>query len=1055
MKKFTLFILLLIAFFNFTNAAPISPNTAKTVGLNFLKNQVTLANTPNISLSLSYTLGSKANNGLAKTSEVNYLYVFNINETPGFVIVAGDDKVIPILGYSDASTFNATNIPSNVQKWLDGYKAEMQYIFANNIEQTTSIAAEWNTLLNNNSSNKLGKKTGVSPLLQTNWDQSPYYNALCPLDNASSQRTVTGCVATAMAQVMKYWNYPTIGTGFHSYSHPNYGLQSANFGTTTYNWSSMPNSISSNNTAIATLMYHCGVSVDMNYDIAANGGSGAYVITNASPVTNCSEYALENYFGYSTALQGIERDNYTETNWINVMKAELNASRPVLYAGFGSGGGHCFVNDGYDNNNFFHFNWGWSGSYNGYFSINALNPGGVGTGGGSGGFNSGHQAIIGIQPPSSNPQPTNLDLSVSVTTSATSINYGASFTVTTNVTNKGTANFLGTYGAAIFDQNNVFVEFVDSLQETIGLPPNYTYSNNLTFTYPGSYTLLPGAYKAYIFYKTATTNWQQIVATNSSIAVYADFNIVYANTIEMYSNMAVTPTSLVQGQAGSVNLNLVNKGSSNFIGEYKVALFNLDGTFAENIAIISENNGLPVNYAYASPYVTFSSSNIQSPPGTYLLAVQFKESTASNFSLVGSSFYQNPIKVTVLEAPNLADAYEVNNTLAQAYALPVNFTNNTATVATTGSNCHVGNDYDYYKIVLPTGTYNYTVSARLQDLNSSNNSQTYTLDALFSYSPDGTLWSDAFDDVLPNNIQVNGGGTLYFKVSPYFTGATGTYLLDINITRNQVLSSQKDITGFSVTGMVGGAIINNTNNTVEITVNSSTNITSLIPTISVSNFASINPNSGVAQNFTNPVNYIVTAQDNTTKTWTVTVTKIAASAQKDITGFNVPGMIGGAIINTTNNTVTAVVSANTDITSLIPTISVSNFASINPNSGVPQNFTNPVNYVVTAQDNTTKNWTVTVTKFGGTAINEIPNAAQIKVYPNPSREIVNIDLGLFSAPITEIVLTNLQGKKLNAVFQLVGNNNYQINVSNLAEGVYIVQLNTEAGIVSKKLTVSK
>jgi hypothetical protein len=221
--------------------------------------------------------------------------------------------------------------------------------------------------------------TAVSPLVQTKWDQSPYYNNLCPYDNSKGERTVTGCVATAMAQVMNYWEYPKKGTGFHSYNHSKYGTLNANFGSTTYDWANMPNELTSSSStvqknAVATLMYHCGVSVDMDYNVSSEGGSGAYVISSRSPVTHCTEYALKTYFGYKTSIQGVQKADYTTTNWKNLLKAELDASRPIVYAGFGDGG-HCFVCDGYDNNDYFHFNWGWGGLYDGYFALNALIPG--------------------------------------------------------------------------------------------------------------------------------------------------------------------------------------------------------------------------------------------------------------------------------------------------------------------------------------------------------------------------------------------------------------------------------------------------------------------------------------------------------------------------------------------------------------------------------------------------------------------------------------------------------------------------------------------------------
>jgi hypothetical protein len=195
-----------------------------------------------------------------------------------------------------------------------------------------------------------------------------------------------------MTQIMKYWNWPAQGSGSHAYTHPDYGMQSANFGSTTYQWNSMPNTIGAANNAVATLTYHAGVAVEMNY---GPSGSGAYVTDAMS--SQSAESALRNYFEYDQNLQGIQRSG--TSGWISTLKTELNESRPVLYAGFGSGGGHAWVADGYDKNSFFHINWGWGGSSDGYFAVDAMNPPSLGAGGGSGGFNNGQHAIIGIKPP--------------------------------------------------------------------------------------------------------------------------------------------------------------------------------------------------------------------------------------------------------------------------------------------------------------------------------------------------------------------------------------------------------------------------------------------------------------------------------------------------------------------------------------------------------------------------------------------------------------------------------------------------------------------------------
>ena len=247
--------------------------------------------------------------------------------------------------------------------------------------------------------------------------------------------------------------------------------------------------------------------------------------------------------------------------------------------------------------------------------------------------------------------------------------------------------------------------------------------------------------------------------------------------------MVLTPgTTFTKGQSASVNFNIVNDGNSTFYGQYQVNLYELDGSFVQTINTINENNGLPSGYTYQSPYITLNTTAITADPGTYLLAVVHKPNGSSNWQLTGSTYHQNPIKITVQLPAIQPDQYEVNNTISQAYTLPITFSGNTATRNTIGSNCHLGSDYDYYKINLPAG-YTYTITPRLHDSYNSGNGNTYSLDALFSYSTDGNTWSDAYDDVIGGSINASGGTTIYFHVSPYFTGETGTYLLDMTITR--------------------------------------------------------------------------------------------------------------------------------------------------------------------------------------------------------------------------------------------------------------------------------
>ena len=779
MKKIITLLCLAICLQAFSKS--IDEPSAKLVGQNFLSKRTSATKfKTGVSLELAKTESSKARSDNSYLKGTVYFYVFNVSNGEGFVIVSGDDRTEPILAYSDEVDFNPSNIAPQTQKWLQSYRDEIRNIVFNNISATPEISKEWQLLIEGKTSEKsFGKKNGgVTPLIQTKWDQSPYYNALCPYDNQASQRTVSGCVATAMAQVMKFWNYPQTGSGFHSYNHSKYGTLSADFSSTNYLWTSMPNSVTSNNTAVATLMYHCGVSVDMNYDIASRGGSGAYVInTTSTPI--CAEYSFETHFGYKNSLQGISKSNYTNTQWLNVMKSELDAGRPVLYAGFGSGGGHAFVCDGYDDNNFLHFNWGWSGQYDGYFSVNALNPGGVGTGGGTGGFNSGHQAIIGIEPPAGS-QTFDLNITEDVTESSTNIYYGNSFTITTNIENEGNNTFNGDLCAGVFDADNIFIDYVQ-IKTGISLPGGYTFQNDLVFSSPGNLNILPGdGYKVYIFYRPTGGQWKRIFASGWFTDDNTTINIKNPNDIEMYSTMVATPTTFIKGQAASVNLDVLNDGSTTFIGILDLSLYDLEGNF---ISLIQQmpNINMPPNTHYTNG-LTFSTTALNVPAGTYLMALQLKKTGASGFELVGSTYYQNPIKVTVSEPPFSPDPYENNNTLAQAHNFTLNFSNNTATKVTSSSNFHVGNDYDYYKISLPQG-YTYSINSRIHDSYNSGNGQTYSADALFSYSLDGSSWSDAFDDVTDGPITTNGGKTIHFLVSPYFTGEMGTYLLDIQVSR--------------------------------------------------------------------------------------------------------------------------------------------------------------------------------------------------------------------------------------------------------------------------------
>ena len=812
MKKTITLFALVLSFCTTSFAKNVNLATAQNAAQTFYTTQAVTSqalNKQHISLSLAYQFSAAPNNATAKTAADNLYYVFNVNANDGFVIISGDDVVLPILGYSNKGSYSTTNHSPAFKKWMENYKNQILYAKANSITATQEIKARWDELLNpqNNNTNQRtkGAKT-VTPLVQTTWDQgngSGYYNDACPADatlpdaNNNSSHCVTGCPATAMGQILKYWNYPTMGSGFHSYNATTYGTLSANFGGTTYNWANMPNNVSSTNADVAQLMFHIGVAVEMNY---TPDESGAYVIVATSPnaTANC-EYAYKTYFGYDpTTLQGLQRSNYSDAAWKALLKTELDANRPVQYDGFGTQGGHTFVCDGYDINDNFHMNWGWSGTDDGFYDLNALNPAVLGAGGGAGGFNSNQEAVIGIKPLTIIPTNSTIDLYSTITVTPNPIGFAQAFTVNADVINNGTGSFVGSFAAALFTTSGTFINFVQ-IDSTGGTPlaPGYHYTGGLTFSSNGMLTV-PGNYLMGIYFKPSGGNWTLAGSGTFTNPVSVTIAGPY-NAINLYSAITPSSTDFVQGAAASVNVNIINSGTLTYTGAYSADLYDLNGNFVQNIGQYSETAGLPAGNTYNTA-LTFGPITITANPGTYILAISEYDNTASTWYLAGTTYFTNPVNINVVAPAIQPDMYEVNNTEQTAYNFPLSFVSDYAHIITTGSNIHVGSDIDYYQVNLPAG-YNYTITTRANDSYSSADGNTYTDDVLWSYDT-GSGFGTTYDDVMPGNIIINGAGNVVFQVASYNAGTTGTYVLDIQINR--------------VATALGISEVNNTNNLFRI-----------------------------------------------------------------------------------------------------------------------------------------------------------------------------------------------------------------------------------------------
>lgn len=369
----------------------------------------------------------------AATASENQYYVYENANGEGWVMVAANDVVSPILAYSNTGTFRTDNQPVNVRSWLGKYDKFITKIEADGAAQDEEVAAEWSAL--KKGVRKAKGDAVVGPLIKTTWDQDDPYWKYTP--GSGSKKAYTGCVATAMAQVMNYWQWPKKGTGSRTYQpiqlvyddegYPTgetyilyQGELTANFGETTYDWDNMLNKYTSSATtaqkdAVATLMYHCGVATDMMYGSDDEGGSGTYTVNYgdwdwADDEGDCAQNALANFFGYKkSTLTGYMRDGneqggvkyydkWTDAAWTAMIKEELDKKHPIMYGGASDEGGHSFICDGYDDSNYFHFNWGWSGSNDGYYKLSSLKPGSGGAGGGGYDFSEDQDVLIGIVP---------------------------------------------------------------------------------------------------------------------------------------------------------------------------------------------------------------------------------------------------------------------------------------------------------------------------------------------------------------------------------------------------------------------------------------------------------------------------------------------------------------------------------------------------------------------------------------------------------------------------------------------------------------------------------
>ena len=377
MKK-TLFLLLILTVMAKISAQPVGIDKAQAIAKKYIG-----INEPQMA---HYALTASPEFIYTDDCGTPVMYAFNIGNI-GFILVGANESFSPIVGYSFNGTFDSNRLPDNLKAWLNGYVEDVCAIknsetkAADILAAQTVFRAEWQALEYNDAAfySFKGSKN-VNALVETHWDQGTGYNNYCPIYNGS--HCVTGCVATAMAQIIRYHRYPNIGYSSHTYQHATYGTLSANFDSTYYDYTLMPNTINyyssaAQQNAVSLLCYHCGISVNMNYQNPQHtSGSGAH----SESVPNALLY-----FGYANSFYLNKNGN--NDIWDSLLRHDLDLARPVYYSGSNSEGGHAFVCDGYKSNGQYHFNFGWGGYGDGFYTLSSVN-----------GYSSSQGAVFNIVP---------------------------------------------------------------------------------------------------------------------------------------------------------------------------------------------------------------------------------------------------------------------------------------------------------------------------------------------------------------------------------------------------------------------------------------------------------------------------------------------------------------------------------------------------------------------------------------------------------------------------------------------------------------------------------
>ncbi|MBO4282797.1 MAG: C10 family peptidase [Bacteroidales bacterium] len=466
MKTLRLFLISLLCFSGMyvSLGSPVDTGAARTVACHFIRTRPGCSDIRPQDMKLAFTSAQ------LDGSRENGFYAFTFGEH-GFVIVSADDRAMPILAYSTTSSLHRESMPAPAHILLKDYQTRIQEEASQPQQSRPEVAAQWEMLASDQPILVQKAAQSVEPLIKTTWNQSPYYNKYCPYDNEMHSIAVTGCTATAMAQIIRYWEWPKNGYGTCAYTHFKYGYLKADYGTANYNYSNMPVALDQYSSltevdAVARLMADCGTGVAMDYSPT---GSGAWVLESVGKEYS-AEHVLRKYYGY-VLTEGTYK-YLNGSTWLKRVKNDLDNGRPLLFcASKLKEGGHAFICDGYDDQGLFHFNWGWGGRHDGFYLMDSAY-----------GFNIYQAAIFGLMPPTKL-NSYHLVLFSDITASSDTISCGEAFTVRVNVENNGNLPFFGNFRMVL---QNTQTEEIVAVFDTIScknqaLAGSSSFSSPLTF----------------------------------------------------------------------------------------------------------------------------------------------------------------------------------------------------------------------------------------------------------------------------------------------------------------------------------------------------------------------------------------------------------------------------------------------------------------------------------------------------------------------------------------------------------------------------------------------